>query len=168
VRRLAWQYLVIRMAAAPTDMLLFGLSGWFQGRGDTRTPMKANVLANLSNIVLYAVLVCGFGPIPVGRRLLVVAASFQIFDAVTTVLYQALSGAGDTRFAMRVSVFASWLVKLPVAWVMALPLGLGAVGAWMGFDAELALLAAVFAWRVRSGRWLVLAEPDPEPVPTRV
>jgi MATE family multidrug resistance protein len=326
VRTLATEYFVIRLLFAPIDFASFGLTVWFQGRGDTRTPMVANVGANVLNIGLDALLIFGLGPIPAlgiggaawatniaravggayllwralphlvgvsaglsrdllrrtwalghpigvmdffdvgaftlftailtsagevelaahvvviriisvsflpgyaigsaagvlvgqavgarrpvlagqairsalvlavsvmavfgvvfvvapgpllglfgaepavaetGRKLLIIAATFQLFDAVAMVLYSALNGAGDTRFVMRASLGASWLVMLPVAYVLAIPAGLGAAGAWVGFVAELALISVIFAWRVRSGRWLVFHSDPPEPAPVR-
>jgi len=330
---MASTFLVIRLAAAPVEMALLALTAWFQGRGDTRTPMVANVAANVANVALAAVLVLGIGPFPrlemagaalatnlatslglavllvafvrrptgvaprptwdlvrravglgsalglddlldlasytlfvavlaaagpihlaahvlslrinnvsalpgyalanatgvlvghavgagrfdlarqavrsglalavglmaaaavvflaapglllgvfgaepevfeVGRRLLAIAAVFQILDAVATVLYFALASAGDSRFALRVSVLASWGLRLPVAYALAHGAGLGAPGAWVGFVVQVGLLAAVFSWRVRSGGWLGNAEPTradpiagPEAVPAR-
>jgi len=52
------------------------------------------------------------------------------------------------------SVLITWLVKLPIAWWLALELELGAVGAWIGLTAEIAVLAVVCWIRIRSGRWL--------------
>jgi len=320
VRRLAVEYYVTRLLFAPVDFASFGLTVWFQGRGDTRTPMAANVGANVLNIALDALLIFGLGPLPAlgiggaawatniaravgglyllrkalpglaavsarpsggllrrvwalgspigvtdlfdvgafalftailtrvgevelaahvvviriisvsflpgyaignaagvlvgqavganrpalagqairsglamavslmaafgvvfvvapglllglfgaepavaetGRKLLLIAATFQLFDAVAMVLCNALNGAGDTRFVMRATLAASWLVKLPVAWLLALPAGLGAAGAWVGFVAELGLISLVFAWRVRSGRWYTVGDEDP-------
>lgn len=88
------------------------------------------------------------------RRVLLVAAAFQIFDAIVMVLYNALTGAGDTRFVLAAGVGGAWLAKVPVAWFLALPMGYGVVGAWGGFTVELVLLAVLLGWRVRQGTWL--------------
>lgn len=98
------------------------------------------------------------------RELLVVGAAFQVFDALATVAYCALAGAGDTRFAMIWNGLVNWLIKLPIAWVLAVPLELGATGAWLGLTAEIVAVAAINVWRVRSGGWLRQAaarEPTP-------
>ncbi len=314
-------YLVIRALGAPLTFATLALSSWFQGRGDTRTPMIANIGANLANIGLDLVLVFGWGPIPamgiagaaiatqvgfagavvflvwrarrllvgvprgfdrrlvgeirrvggpiglrylfdvlsftifasilagvgdadlaahtviirivcvsflpgfgiaqaasilvgqsvgagrpegayaahragtelavafmvacglvfvavpepliaifgaepavveVARHLLLIAAGFQLFDALATVAQSALNGAGDTRFVMRWSVMMAWAVKLPVGWALAVPAGLGAPGAWLGLTAEIVLVGGVYLWRIRSGRWLGVA-PAPAP-----
>lgn len=60
----AGKYFRVRGIAAPLHLLVLGLTAWFEGRGDTRTPARANITANLLNIGLDAVLVPGFGPVP--------------------------------------------------------------------------------------------------------
>ncbi|MFT6146082.1 MAG: MATE family multidrug resistance protein [Myxococcota bacterium] len=91
--------------------------------------------------------------------LLLIAAGFQVFDAIAMVLFQGISGAGDTRFVTVTMTLAAWLVKLPIGYAFAIPLGLGAVGAWLGFTVEIIVVAAVLAARLRSGRWLLSPMP---------
>lgn len=97
-----------------------------------------------------------------GRRLLWIAAAFQIFDAVAIVGLSALNGAGDNRFSIAVNMVGSWAFKVPLAWLLALPLGLGAPGAWLGLTLEIVALAGATVWRIRGDRWL-RAGPEPEP-----
>jgi MATE family multidrug resistance protein len=95
----------------------------------------------------------------VAVTLLGVAAMFQTLDAVAMTTMSALNGAGDTRFVMITSVSSMWLVKLPVAWVFAVGLGMGAWGAWIGLTLETLAIAAVVVWRVRGDAWLTSAQP---------
>jgi MATE family multidrug resistance protein len=97
----------------------------------------------------------------IGAGLLLVAGGFQVFDAIAMVLSQSLSGAGDTRFVTVTTTLASWFVKLPLGYALAMPLGLGAMGAWLGITAEVVLLSAVLVARARSARWLPAARPAP-------
>jgi MATE family multidrug resistance protein len=308
----ALRYFRVRSAAAPLALLVLGLTSWFEGRGDTRTPARVNVTANLLNIALDVVLVPGLGPIPslgiagaawagvisftvastwllvkaaptlaatarrprrpllaqagklgfpigiqrfldvttwtvlggvlaslgdaqlaahvlavrvllvsflpsvaiaeatavlvgqsvgagrpadaraawragasaasvlmlvgavgfvlfpdlllapfspgadvepIARHLLWIAAAFQLVDALATVTFFALDGAGDTRFTLVATVAMSWGVKLPIGIALATETGLGAVGAWLGLTAEIVALLVLFGWRWRSGRW---------------
>lgn len=64
VRALAWRYLLVRGAGAPLDFLFLALCCWFQGRGDTRTPMIATLAGNGLNVVLDPPLIFGWGPLP--------------------------------------------------------------------------------------------------------
>lgn len=87
-------------------------------------------------------------------QLLAIAALFQVFDAVAMVALGVLNGAGDTRFAMVSTVGVAWLVNVPLAWLLAIELELGAVGAWLSLTAEISVLAAVSLWRLRGDAWL--------------
>ncbi len=52
VGRHASDYLWVMMLTAPVYFLVWTLEGWFQGQGDTRTPMRATLVANGLNIAL--------------------------------------------------------------------------------------------------------------------
>jgi len=107
--------------------------------------------------------------VKVATNLLYIAAMFQLFDGLATVAYFALTGAGDTWFAMVYNGIVAWLVKLPLAVVLAVPLGMGAAGAWLGLTAEIVVLAAVSVHRITSGRWIAHLEPArPAPAPEGV
>lgn len=323
VAELAAAYYGIRTASAPVLFLFVALSAWFQGRGDTRTPMVASVLANVLNVALDPVLIFGLGPVPalgvhgaawatvaglaagaallaavgarelthritrpsrallrpiwavgspkgvqelldvasfvvfssllaqagdehlaahviavrilivsflpgfaiseasgvlVGQRLgagrpeqarqahraatriavafmvacgvvffvapdpliaifgaedrvhalavqvLLAVAAIQVFDALATVAHGSLSGAGDTRFVMGVTVIAAWAIKVPLAVLLVGHLELGVLGAWIAVAFEIGFHALLCSWRIRGDRWL---QQDPGTVPAR-
>jgi MATE family multidrug resistance protein len=87
----------------------------------------------------------------IGGQLLVIAAAFQLFDAIAMVRAGALNGAGSTRFVMLTSVGLAWGV-LPAVWYLANERGLGAAGAWLVLTGQIALLALILGlrWRWRS------------------
>jgi len=86
--------------------------------------------------------------------LLFVAALFQIFDAVVINTNGALNGAGDVRFTMWSTILCAWVIKLPIAFWLALAWDWGALGAWTGFTFELIVLSCILSWRVKGDRWL--------------
>ena len=88
-------------------------------------------------------------------QLMLVAALFQIFDALATIGIGALTGAGDTRWVMVVGVATAWLVNLPLAWLLAIHLEWGAVGAWLGLTVEILVIAIFHLARLRGDAWLV-------------
>jgi MATE family multidrug resistance protein len=96
--------------------------------------------------------------VTVAQNLLMVAAIFQLFDAVVMATTGGLNGAGDTRWVMLASLACAWLIKVPAGYYGAFVLELGAVGAWMGFTLELLVLSALCAHRIRGSRWLKSAE----------
>jgi MATE family multidrug resistance protein len=53
-------------------------------------------------------------------------------DAAFVVQASALTGLGDTRTPMWVSVVCDWVLGMPAAYVLAFPLGYGVIGLWMG------------------------------------
>lgn len=57
-------YLGVRLVGSTFVFLVFALQGWFQGRGDTRTPMRAVLAGNLLNVVLDPVLIHGLFGFP--------------------------------------------------------------------------------------------------------
>jgi MATE family multidrug resistance protein len=92
--------------------------------------------------------------VQLGASLLGIAALFQLFDGVQTVAGGALRGAGDVRFSFFANVLCHWGVGLPLALVLAFPLGYGVRGIWWGLTSGLVLVALSLAARfwVVSGR----------------
>jgi len=91
--------------------------------------------------------------VSMGHKLLLLAAIFQAFDAITIVTAGALRGAGDTRWMMWAMGFASYFGFLPLAAVLAWPVGLGAVGAWIGATVYIIALSGVVYGRFHHGKW---------------
>lgn len=119
-------------------------------------------------LVAPGALLAPFSPEPalghVAAQLLAIAALFQLFDAVAMVGLGALNGAGDTRFVLGLSVACAWVVKLPLGYALALPMGMGAAGAWIGLTFEIAVVAVVVVARLRGRAWLgAAAETTPGP-----
>lgn len=89
----------------------------------------------------------------IGSTMLILAAIFQVFDAVGIVMIGALRGAGDTRFPAVVGVGLAWGVLIPLGYILTYPAGLGYVGAWLAAAIQIALLGAVLLWRFASEAW---------------
>lgn len=86
-------------------------------------------------------------------QLLLLAGLFQFSDGIQVASNGALRGLKDTRVPMAITLFAYWLVGMPVGWWLAFHLKLGARGIWMGLIAGLsmaALLLFVRFWRSSS------------------
>jgi Na+-driven multidrug efflux pump len=72
---------------------------------------------------------------------------------ISAALGGGLRGAGDTRAVMAIYTVCAWLLRIPVAFVLAIPLGLGAQGAWMGSVADNSVRGLAIWYRFRQGRW---------------
>ncbi|GAB2588249.1 MATE family efflux transporter [Dyella jejuensis] len=88
--------------------------------------------------------------IELAAQLLVLAGLFQFSDGIQVASNGALRGLKDTRLPMAITLFAYWMVGMPVGWWLAFHAGLGARGIWMGLIAGLSMAALLlFArfWR---------------------
>jgi MATE family multidrug resistance protein len=79
--------------------------------------------------------------IAIALRLLFIAALFQIFDGAQTIAIGALRGLRDTRVPLLVGAVGYWAIGVPVGWLLAFPVGLGAIGLWWGLALGLAAVA---------------------------
>ena len=102
-----------------------------------------------------------------GRRMLMLSAAWQFFDAAAAVLAEALRAAGDTAFTMWARIVIAWALFVPGAWITVRVLGGGDLAAMAWVVAYIAVLAVVLRLRFRSGAWrrLTLVEPAPAPAP---
>jgi MATE family multidrug resistance protein len=75
------------------------------------------------------------------------------FMALSLILGGGLQGAGDTRGNMWVIVISMWLIRLPLAFLLALVLGYGAVGVWLAMITSMTVQGTLMARRFHQGRW---------------
>jgi putative MATE family efflux protein len=86
------------------------------------------------------------------RGLRIVSIGY-IFYGVGMVLTNAFNGAGDTRTPMIISIFVFWTFQIPLAWFLAIYLGLGPQGVFTAIlIAESSLTVASF-FLFRRGNW---------------
>jgi Na+-driven multidrug efflux pump len=81
-----------------------------------------------------------------------IALSF-LFSGPMLPLASAMNGAGDTRPPMVVAFLANWAVKLPLAYLLAVPLGGGVDGVWQAMFVSLVFEAVVMVAWYRRGTW---------------
>jgi putative MATE family efflux protein len=92
--------------------------------------------------------VAGYGV----RALRIVAAGF-IFYGYGMVLTQAFNGAGDTRTPTLIHLLCLWCWEIPLAWILAHPLGFGPTGVFVAASVAFSTLAVVSAWLFSRGSW---------------
>lgn len=73
--------------------------------------------------------------------LLYFAGLFQLSDGIQVAANGALRGLKDTRAPMIMTVLSYWMVGMPIGWVLAFPLKMGASGMWIGLIAGLSSAA---------------------------
>ncbi|NNB97415.1 MATE family efflux transporter [Corallococcus exiguus] len=87
------------------------------------------------------------------------ATALRIFSlsflscAYGMVITSAFNGAGDTRTPTLIDLGCLWVLELPLAWVLAHPVGLGSAGAYWAVPAAFALMSVLGIVLFRRGRW---------------
>ena len=86
------------------------------------------------------------------RALWIISLGFP-FYAAGMCLAAAFNGAGDTWTPTRLNFFCFWLGQVPLAWVLARPLGFGPLGVFIAVPVAFSA-SAVAAWILfRRGHW---------------
>jgi len=84
-------------------------------------------------------------------------ALFQPIKVSNFIFFGILASGGDTRFLLFSDFATVFLLGLPLAWLLAFPLGLGLWGIFLGrLLGEEILRIAMFLWRYRGGQWFRL------------
>ncbi|HEY4184272.1 MAG TPA: MATE family efflux transporter [Polyangia bacterium] len=88
-----------------------------------------------------------------GSRCLWIVATGFAFYAYGMVVSQAFNGAGDTMTPTLINLGCFWLGELPLAYILARPLGVGPTGAFIAIAVAFSALAVVSVLLFRRGRW---------------
>ena len=86
--------------------------------------------------------------VQIARRLLVIAALFQVFDGMQVIAAGALRGYRDTMVPMLLAGFGYWGAGFGGGWLLAFPLGFGPAGLWWGLALGLAVVAILLTVRL--------------------
>jgi putative MATE family efflux protein len=82
-----------------------------------------------------------------------VAAISEPFLALAMVLNGALQGAGDARAPMWSVLVFQLMLRVPLGYALALPLGWGTSGAWWAMTVSMVAQGLGITWYFRLGRW---------------
>lgn len=87
--------------------------------------------------------------IELAGMLLIYVAAFQIFDGLQSVSIAILRGLQDVKIFMLTSFLAYFVVNIPVGYLCAFVLGMGAGGLWAGYIFGLGVAAVLLVTRYR-------------------
>jgi putative MATE family efflux protein len=91
--------------------------------------------------------------VEVGVECLRIISYGYVFYGLGMVIVQSFNGAGDTMTPSIINFFCYWLLQIPLAFVMASPLGMGPRGVFWAITIAEALITVVGATVFSRGRW---------------
>lgn len=83
-------------------------------------------------------------------RIIAVAQPFMIGNFI---LSGGLRGAGDTKWTLYITAAGIWGVRVVLAYILAIKMGMGLPGAWIGMAMDMSTRAILAALRFRAGHW---------------
>ena len=93
------------------------------------------------------------GVVAIGADCLRILSYGYLVYALGMVIIQAFNGAGDTTTPTIINFFCFWLFEIPLAYLLALPLGLDERGVFIAILAAETMLGIAGAILFRRGRW---------------
>jgi MATE family multidrug resistance protein len=145
--------LVGQAVGANKDALVPRVARWALGLGAAYSSACCIVFAVLGGAIAHG-LAAGDAALAARATTLVhVSLLFLVADAANVIARGVLRGASDVRFAAAIGIATSWLTTPPLAWLLGIRLGLGAVGGWLGLAIEIVVGACLFWLRVYRGGW---------------
>ena len=91
--------------------------------------------------------------VPYGTDALRYVSYGYVFYAYGMVMVAAFNGSGDTATPMWINLCCYWLVQIPLAYTLALGVGLGTQGVFLAITIAQSVLAVVAILMFRRGRW---------------
>lgn len=91
--------------------------------------------------------------ITLAAHLIMLAGLFQFSDGIQVASNGALRGLKDTRVPMLITLFAYWVIGMPVGWWLTFRQGMGASGMWLGLTAGLSVAAIMLFVRFWRSAW---------------
>lgn len=88
-----------------------------------------------------------------GALCLQIIAAGYIFYAYGMVVSNAFNGSGDTQTPTKINLISFWLFQLPLAYLLAIVLGFGAIGVFIAITTAEILLAIIAILWFKKGRW---------------
>jgi MATE family multidrug resistance protein len=100
-----------------------------------------------ANVPLVELYIKDNSVLPIATSLLVIAGIFQLSDGVQVAGLGILRALSDVNVPTVATLFAYWIIGIPLGYWLAFPVGLGVQGIWYGLLAGLTASAALLTVR---------------------
>jgi len=128
-------------------------AAWTAGRYNTMCLVVVGLIFLLFAPQLVAVFSSDPEVVPYGVECLRIVAVGFLFYGYGMVLSMSFNGAGDTLTPTPINFFCLCSLQIPLAWVLAYPLGFGPKGVFIAVAVAFSVLALVSAAIFRQGWW---------------
>ena len=81
------------------------------------------------------------------------SAHRSLFYALGLVMIQGFNGSGDTTTPTKINLVSFWVFEIPLAYILAIVLELGLLGASISIVSAEALLAFTALYLFKKGKW---------------
>ncbi|MBT7687834.1 MAG: MATE family efflux transporter, partial [Flavobacteriales bacterium] len=89
----------------------------------------------------------------IGKSALQIICFGYVFFSYGMVVGQAFNGAGDTRTPMWISLVVFWIIQIPLAWWLAMSLGLESDGVFISIAVCHSIYAVIAMVLFKRGKW---------------
>ena len=91
--------------------------------------------------------------VAVGAQCLRIISYGYVFYAWGLVMIQAFNGSGDTLTPTWINFVSFWLIEIPLAWTLAVSLGLGPPGVFWSVAVAESVMSLISVLMFRKGKW---------------
>ncbi|MCB9259895.1 MAG: MATE family efflux transporter [Ignavibacteriales bacterium] len=103
----------------------------------------------LLNEFLPSLYINDFKVVEIAASLLIIAALFQLSDGIQAVGLGILKGLTDVKIPMTITLFAYWIIALPIGYILGFYFEMNIIGIWLGLLLGLTVAAFLFVLRFR-------------------
>ncbi|MCB0732849.1 MAG: hypothetical protein KDC88_17645, partial [Ignavibacteriae bacterium] len=86
----------------------------------------------LLNEFLPSLYINDFKVVEIAASLLIIAALFQLSDGIQAVGLGVLKGLTDVKIPMAITLFAYWIIALPIGYILGFYFEMNIIGIWLG------------------------------------
>lgn len=137
-------------ARNPDQAYRQGWHGWLIGTG---LSLFGSFLLYVFSTPLMSFFTSDPEVIALSKNLFLLGLVLETIRATNIILINSLNATGDVRFPFIVGLIIMWLVSLPFAYLLSVPMQIGLAGIWIAYIIDEGIRGGLMAYRWRSKVW---------------